>query len=428
MPIIVAGLGFAPEHIPAQVRELLPRAGLIAAGHNCLELIAAERGPLDDRYLPLDRDLAAVFAKLWDSHTAGQTVLLLASGDPLFFGAATALRRWLESVHGAEATAPDVLRIIPNISSMQVMAARLGLPWSDLPCVSLHGRSDWFPLWQALAQASHRHICLLTDNTYTPAHVANALLGRGCVDTRLHIFSRLGSAAEEYFCLPLKEARDYDAPKPNALILERGQEPGLPLTLGQEDDSFTSEAGLISKGPARAMALAALRLNSGHVLWDLGAGSGAVSMEAAALLPQGCVFAVERDARRAEMIFENRQRCGAWQVEIVNGEMPACLDSLPAPDRIFIGGGLNHGDLDSAGNGRGVNPLLAEACRRLRPGGRLVANCVLQSSLNAALDYFQQLNWPVETTLLQASQSRPLAGSSRFNAQNPVFVLTAVKP
>lgn len=426
MPIIVAGLGFAPEHIPAQIRELLPQAGLIAAGQSSLDLIAEDYGPLNGRCLPLDRDLAAVFAKLWDAHKAGQTVLLLASGDPLFFGAAAALRRWLETAHGVETSASGVLRIIPNISSLQIMAARLALPWSDLPCVSLHGRSDWFPLWHSLAQTQHRHICLLTDNIHTPAHVANALLARGCGDARLHIFSRLGSAAEDYLCLSLKEARDYDAPKPNSLILEREDLPGLPLALGQADDSFSSDAGLMSKGPARAVALAALRLKADHVLWDLGAGSGAVSMEAAALLPQGCVFAVERDEKRTEMIFANRQRCGAWQVEIIQGEMPACLAGLPDPDRIFIGGGLNCGAEDA--KNPAADSCLAEACRRLRSGGRLVANCVLQSSLNAALHHFQQLGWPVETTLLQASQSQELAGSSRFAAQNPVFVLAVAKP
>ena len=377
-----------------------------------------------DRCLPLNRDLAAVFVKLWAAHESGQTVLLLASGDPLFFGAAASLRRWLETFHGLESAGSDVLRIIPNISSLQVMAARLGLPWSDLPCVSLHGRSDWFPLWQTLAQTQHRHICLLTDNVHTPAHVANALLARGCGEARLHIFSRLGSAAENYLCLPLKEARDYDAPKPNSLILEREDMPGLPLSLGHADDWLSAEAGLMSKGPARAMALAALRLKADHILWDLGAGSGAVSVEAAALLPQGCVFAVERNANRTEMIFANRQRCGAWQVEIIHGEMPACLAGLPDPDRIFIGGGLNCG----AEKAEKSDSCLAEACRRLRPGGRLVANCVLQSSLNAALHHFQQLGWPVETTLLQASQSQELAGSRRFAAQNPVFILAAAKP
>ena len=421
MPIIVAGLGFAPEHIPSQVKELLARATLIAAGQSNLELIARDCGPIASPCLTLGKDLEKTFAALWAEHTRGGVALLLASGDPLFFGAASTLRNWLRSTYGRKALRD--LHIIPNISSMQAMAARLGLDWSDLPCVSLHGRTDWFPLWQALAQARSSHICLLTDNVRTPAHVANALITRGCEDSLLHIFSRLGSDAEDYACLPLKEARNYNAPDPNALILERIAAPGQPLVFGRDDASFINDAGLMTKGPARAVAIAALRLEAGQTLWDLGAGSGAVGLEAAALLPRGRIFAVERDAARANMIFDNRRLCGAWHLEIIHAELPGGLSELPDPDRIFIGGGL---ETDKAG----VPPdsCLAVACDRLKPGGRLVVNCVLQSSLQAALAYFRQISWPVETTLLQAAQSRPLRGSEHFAAQNPVFILAAAKP
>ena len=421
MPIIVAGLGFTPEHIPSQVKELLVRATLIAAGQSNLKLIARDCGPIASPCLTLSKDLPKTFAALWAEHTRGGTALLLASGDPLFFGAASTLRNWLESTYGQEALRD--LHIIPNISSLQAMSARLGLDWPKLPCVSLHGRIDWFPLWQALAQAHTSHICLLTDNVHTPAHVANALIARGCDDPLLHIFSRLDSDAEDYVCLPLDEARAFEAASPNAMILERGDAPEQPLVFGRADDSFRSDCGLMTKGPARAVAIAALRLKAGHTLWDLGAGSGAVGLEAAALLPRGRIFAVERESSRAAIIFDNRRRCGAWHLEIIKAEMPGCLKELPDPDRIFIGGGLQASEA-------GVTPdsCLAIACARLKPGGRLVANCVLQSSLHAALAYFQQLNWPVQTTLLQASHSQHLGHSEHFAAQNPVFILAAAKP
>ena len=170
----------------------------------------------------------------------------------------------------------------------------------------------------------------------------------------------------------------------------------------------------MTKATARAAAIAALRLEAGHTLWDLGAGSGSVSLEAAALLPFGRVFAVERLPARAEMIFANRRNCGAWQVEIVEGESPACLADLPDPDRIFIGGG--------------IKGSLPAACARLKPGGRLIINCVLQSSLQSALDHLTGLGWPVESVLLQASQGEPLGESFHFTAQNPVFILAAEKP
>lgn len=420
MPIIVAGLGFAPEHIPARLKELLSRAALVAAGQSSLELVARACGPIARPCLKLDKDLPKAFAALWEARAAGGTAILLTSGDPLFFGAASALRAWLQTTHGPDAL--QELQIIPNISSLQAMAARLGLDWSALPCVSLHGRVDWFPLWQALAQRHSRHICLLTDKLRTPAQVADALLARGCEHALLHIFSNLGAPSETCVSLPLEEARAYEAAAPNALILESAAGSGPAPALGRADDFFAAEAGLLTKGPARAVAIAALRLQAHHTLWDLGAGSGAVSLEAAALLPRGRVFAVERDERRAAMIFDNRRRCGAWQVELIAAAAPACLDDLPDPDRIFLGGGLGGKTGDAAAS------CLAVACKRLKPGGRLVANCVLQSSLQTTLDYCKELGWPVETTLLQASLTRPLAGDLRFEAQNPVFILAAAKP
>lgn len=412
MAIIIAGLGFAREERPPRLSELLSAAGLLVAGRDTLARVEKEFYPLGARRLALGKDLDACFGEIWAAHMAGQSALILASGDPLFFGAAASLRRWAETVHGPEAL--EALTVIPNISSLQVMAARLALPWENLPCLSLHGREDYFPLWQALACTRHRHICLLTDPKNSPARVADALLRRGLTTARLHIFSRLGAEDETYFNLSLEEARNFDAPQPNALILEQETMPPQPLILGRDDVSFLSEAGLLTKATARAAAIAALRLEAGHTLWDLGAGSGSVSLEAAALLPFGRVFAVERLPARAEMIFANRRNCGAWQVEIVEGESPACLADLPDPDRIFIGGGIKES--------------LPAACARLKPGGRLIINCVLQSSLQSALDHLTGLGWPVESVLLQASQGEPLGESFHFTAQNPVFILAAEKP
>lgn len=412
MPIIIAGLGFAREERPPQLDELTRAAGLIIAGRDTLARVENEFYPLGARLLALGKDLDACFGEIWAAHATGQSALLLAGGDPLFFGAAASLRRWMEAAHGQAGL--SALTVIPNISSLQAMAARLKLPWENIPCVSLHGREDYFPLWRALAGARHRHICLLTDPKNNPKRVAETLLARGCAAARLHIFSRLGADDETYFNLSLEEARNFDAPQPNAVILECEATSAHPLILGRDDDSFISEAGLLTKGPARAAAIAALRLEAGHTLWDLGAGSGSVSLEAAALLPDGRVFAVERLPARAEMIFANRRNCGAWQVEIVGGESPVCLAGLPDPDRIFIGGG--------------VKDSLPTACARLKPGGRLVVNCVLQASLQNALDYLTGLGWPVESVLLQASQGEPLGESFHFTAQNPVFILATEKP
>jgi precorrin-6Y C5,15-methyltransferase (decarboxylating) len=153
------------------------------------------------------------------------------------------------------------------------------------------------------------------------------------------------------------------------------------------------------------------------VLWDLGAGSGSLGIEACALLPAGEVYAVERNGNRVGMIRENRKRFGALALEVVHGTLPACLKELPDPHRIFIGGGL----------GKDV-AMLDAACLRLRPGGRLVIHSVLLGTLERCRRYLAEQGWPVDITMLQSSVSVPLAGDLRMEGQNPVYIIAAEKP
>jgi len=178
--------------------------------------------------------------------------------------------------------------------------------------------------------------------------------------------------------------------------------------------------------------VAALRLTPDAVLWDVGAGCGSVGIEALALMPRGRVFAVERDPERHQAIKENIRRSGAWLVKAVKGEAPEAFAGLPDPDRVFVGGSLGNagagGAAKASASGKAKPGALAEACRRLKPGGRFVANTVLLGSLHAALEHFQALGWPVEVTQVQAGASAPLAGDLRLAAQNPIFIVAADKP
>ena len=146
----------------------------------------------------------------------------------------------------------------------------------------------------------------------------------------------------------------------------RRPHPGLlPAELRHED-------GLLTKPAVRAAALALLRPEPRHTVWDLGAGSGSVALEAACLAHEGRVVAVERTPSRALDIQENRRRFGAASVDVCLGTVPQCLPRLPDPHRVFIGGGLS---------GDGAHNLLEQVCRRLLPGGRLVVSCILLDTL-----------------------------------------------
>ncbi|MEG2172282.1 MAG: precorrin-6y C5,15-methyltransferase (decarboxylating) subunit CbiE, partial [Desulfovibrionaceae bacterium] len=400
--ITVLGLGLHPHTLPAAHHQLIHTAQVLAGGQALLNRFPeapAER-------IPLSAALDTALMALEQRYYAGQSVVVLADGDPLFFGIGATLARRL---------GPQALRIFPAVSSLQEACARLALPWHDVACVSLHGRNSFHALNGAVI--ADKHVCLLTDARYSPDKIARHLLDRGVDWFDAHIFENLNGPNEQHHHLPLREVVGNAFGPVATLLLIPARPPRRPAS-GIPDAALATEGGLLTKGPVRAAALALLRVHPHHTVWDVGAGSGAVSLEASALAHQGCVVAFERDSGRALCIKENRRRFGAANLEIITGEAPQCLYQLPTPDRIFVGGGLN---------GDAAHDILTTLTEALPAGGRLVISCVLLGSLHLACEFLRQRHWPVEITALQASQSVPLAGDLRFNALNPVFLVSTEK-
>jgi precorrin-6Y C5,15-methyltransferase (decarboxylating) len=170
---------------------------------------------------------------------------------------------------------------------------------------------------------------------------------------------------------------------------------------------------MITKAEIRAAALAKLRLQPGLILWDVGAGSGSVGLEATLLLGGGQVCAVERDPVRAAMIRENRKKFGAYNLKVVEAEAPECLAGLPDPDRVFVGGGSAR-----------LEAILEETGRRLKPGGRVVVAATLLETLERARNWLQSRGWEMEVAHLQVSRDRPLASGTYLQALNPVWLVS----
>ena len=215
-------------------------------------------------------------------------------------------------------------------------------------------------------------------------------------------------------------------------------EPGWPF--GLPDAALAAENNLLTKAPVRAAGLAALGVEAGDTVWDLGAGSGSVSVEAARLAWRGRVIAVEARAGRIPLIEENRRRFGAANLEIVHGLLPEalerCLALYPRPKRVFFGGGLGRGSGDGGragdGDGNGADAagperIFRSAWEALLPGGRMVIHCVLLSTLEFVRAELDRLGVAAEVTCIQASRSAPLAGDIRLQAMNPVFLVSAAK-
>jgi precorrin-6Y C5,15-methyltransferase (decarboxylating) len=346
-----------------------PRALVLGTGGvglaEALEAIAAEAGP----------------------------VCVLASGDPGFFGIVRAL---------AARFGPGALHVHPAPSSVALAFARLGLPWDDALVASAVGR----PLEDAAALvAPAAKAAVLCSQSAPPEALGRTLLDRGARFDRVAVCSRLGFPGErvEEVTLPALAAGRFLPASVVVLVRGEGVAEAPALAWGRPARAYLARGGMITKSEVRAVVLARLELPAAGVLWDVGAGSGSVGIEAAGLVPGLSVVALERDPESCARLRANAAAAGV-AVEVVCGEAPAVLEGLSRPDRVFVGGG-------------GL-AVLDAALARLAPGGRVVAT---YAALDRATEAWRRLGEMVQVSV---SRARPVGpdGSPRLVGADPVFV------
>ncbi|WP_025885321.1 bifunctional cobalt-precorrin-7 (C(5))-methyltransferase/cobalt-precorrin-6B (C(15))-methyltransferase [Asaia prunellae] len=297
----------------------------------------------------------------------GKRVVVLASGDPFCFGAGTQLM-----AHFGR----DALMVLPGRSCLTLACSRLGWSAQDISLVSLCGR----PLSRLvpLIQPGGRLLVLSADET-TPARLAAFLTERGCGQSVLHLLEALDGPGERicssYACGGFREP----VARLNMVAVEIVAGPDasiLPLTSGLPDDFFEHD-GQLTKREIRAVTLSALAPHPGQILWDLGAGSGSVSIEWMLHHPANRALAVERDPSRALRIMRNAHTLGVPELHVEQLVLPCDLSALPEPDAVFVGGGV------------GMEGMLEMGWSALKPGGRLVANAVTLEGEQRLFEAFQ---------------------------------------
>jgi precorrin-6B C5,15-methyltransferase / cobalt-precorrin-6B C5,C15-methyltransferase len=381
-------------------------ADVLAGGERHLAVFPQFRG----ERVSFGKDLAGAVervASLADEHA----VCVLASGDPLLFGVGARLVARLGAEH---------VEILPQQSSVQWAFARAGLPWDGAAILSVHGR----PLAGVAARVRRaRKAALLTGGEATPAAVARHLLAHGEGGLSAWICEDLGGPGERIRRFDtLEEAAGCDDVAPlNVLLLARSDPawrppPALPFLAEDAVALRRPKAGLVTKREVRALALAALAIRPDAVVWDVGAGSGSVALEAASLAPEGRVFAIERHPESAGHCRENVRRHGMDHVTVVEGEAPAALEGLEAPDAVFVGGG-----------GRALPAIAAAVLARLRPGGRIVVAAVTLDTLEDARRALAAAGIATEVTAISIARGAPLAGRVRLEPLTPVFLVAGGK-
>jgi precorrin-6B C5,15-methyltransferase / cobalt-precorrin-6B C5,C15-methyltransferase len=353
-----------------------------------------------------DRDLSAALDRVVELANDAP-VCVLASGDPLFFGIGAMLLERLP--------AEDV-EFLPQPSSVQWAFSRAGLPWDDARFVSLHGRGR-----EGLAARARRRakLALLTDAANAPPALARHLLEHGARDLSAVLCEDVGGPGERVRGYALEDLAAEDDVRPlNVLLLVRPDgwraPPVIPFLA---DDLFERRRGLITKREVRLLALGALGLTEASVVWDVGAGSGSVAIEAGLVACEGRAYAVEADPECQEHCRRNARRHGADNVRVVAGRAPEALTGLEKPDAVFVGG-----------SGGRLREILEVAAERLAPAGRLVVSAITLETLEEARRTLASLGLDHAVSLVNVARSSPIAGRTRLAPVSPVYLVSATKP
>lgn len=392
MNITLVGAGCGPKTLTAEALDAIAGAELIVGAKRLLESLGG--------LFPQGCETAAAvasdeIARILSESGCGSACVLL-SGDVGFYSGARRLLPLLER---------ENVRVLPGVSSAQLLAARLGRPWQDWLLCSAHGVS--FDVRSAVC--SGRPVFVLTGGADGPADLCRELTEAGLGECAVTVGESLGDASEQIHTAPAREIAGRRFCALNVVLIDavpRSQPrvPGLP------DDAFLRADGVpMTKQLVRAAALSALGVTSEDVCWDIGAGTGSVSVELA-LHARG-VWAVERDAAALDVAEENRKRFCAWNLRLLAGEAPAALKGLPAPDKVFVGG-----------SGGRLREIL-QSIHAANPRAAVCVTAITPETLSGAVSEMSLLGWETTVTQLSVTQSRKTGASHLMLAQNPVWLI-----
>lgn len=375
-------------------REALSRAELVIGPARHLSLLPALNCPAIEWPVPFADGIAALMAH------RGRSVVMLASGDPFWFGAGVSVTRDLS---------PGEWVAYPAPSAFSLCAARLGWPVHETICLGLHA-APLSRLRPHLAPG-RRILALLRDGEAVHA-LADYLVAQGSGSSRLYVLEALGGPRERCRQATADAVEFADIAHPVAVGIDCAGGEALPCVSGLPDGLFDHD-GQITKRQIRALTLSALAPVPGETLWDIGAGSGSIGIEWLLAHPANQAFAIEGDPVRAERVRTNAAKLGVDRLEVISGRVPEALPqgSHAAPDAVFIGGGL-------------TQALLETLWTRLPAGTRLVANAVTLES--EALLAQWQASKGGDLLRIELARSAPLGSRRGWRASYPVVQWSVV--
>jgi len=396
--VAVVGCGVSPECVSSHAREVVLHADVLAGGKRLLDFFPEFKG----RKIAIKSGVLEVISEL-KRLSADKRVAILASGDPLFHGIGAKLGTHFKAAE---------FEIIPNVSAMQYLFSRLKMSWHDASLFTVHGGK----------KAPYRNILnsnkavIYCDDKITASKLSAKLLEKfpSCKNRKAVIAENLGMKEEKFFKGNLRSLSHKKCGSLSILLILPTE--GLVdscLALGLDDSEFLHENRMITHSEVRAVVISKLRIGPG-TMWDIGAASGSVGIEAASLCPDLNVIAVESDAERFAQLQKNIEGFSLPNVKPVHAGALKSIAGLPKARAIFIGGG-----------GKDVRQITENAFKKLLPGGRLVVTAVLLET-KAALTKCLKRNF-VEAVSISISRSSALGSSRLMKSENSVDIFVYQK-
>jgi len=396
--IDIVGIGMgARDTLTCEAAAALDACDCMIGAKRMLEAIAREGIPAYDGIAP------AKIAECIAAHPEHRRVAVVMSGDSGFFSGTKKLLPLL---------AGHTVRVIPGLSSMQVLCARLQTSWDDARAISLHGRAG-----SVVPEVlKHGKVFALTDGADALKRVCADLVDAGLGDARVAVGQRLSYPDEAVITGRAAELTETDCAPLSAMLIEYRAKP-QPLPVGLPDEAFIRQLGdsgravPMTKSEVRAVSVSKLRLTEDAVVWDVGAGTGSVSVEAALLCPAGHVYAVECREDAADLIGRNAKHFALRNLTVVRGMAPEALAELPAPTHVFIGG--------SSGNMRQI----VEAALQKNPDVRVVVNAIALESVGEMAGLIDALGFEdSEIVQLSIARSHKVGRYNMMNGLNPIWI------
>lgn len=395
MNVTLIGMGSGqPENLTLQGLAALRQADLILGARRLLAVLPA--GCTENRAAAYRPDEVAELLQT----SGAENAVLVYSGDTGFYSGASSMIEKLEAL-GVRA------RVLPGFSSIQLLAAALGRPWQGWNLVSAHGRTC-DPVAECM---QGRPTFFLTGGSEDPATLCAQLAAEGFGDVQGVVGQCLGTPEEKIFRGSVKELAAGRFNSLSVLLVEAVE--GLPRRApGLPDEAFERGDVPMTKQEVRAAVLAKLAVRPEDILWDVGAGTGSVSVELALAAPRGRVYAVECRPEGCALIKANREKFRTRNLVLVEGLAPDALSDLPAPDAVFIGGS------------KGSLAAIVDAALDKNPDARICVSAIALETLSAAVAALTAKGRTVQVSQIAVSRAKAVGGLHLMMAQNPIYLIT----